>query len=85
MDFLKILAKVLYLILRRLLLPIVWIFKWIGVKPRNVVSTFTLTLCFIFKEAVDARFGPLGVLGMWVVGMLFAFLFLLWGNEFEEA
>ena len=83
-EMVKASVRGLYFVLRAVFLPFVWILGTVGVKAPRVVSTFTLSLCFILSEPVAAGFGAPAVIAMFVAGGLLAFLFLIWGNEFEE-
>ena len=84
METVKISARGLYFVFRAVFLPFVWIFETVGVKAPKVVSTFTLSLCGILSQTVAADLGAPAVIAMFLVGGLLAFLFLIWGNEFEE-
>jgi hypothetical protein len=81
---LKALAKVLYLLARSILWPLLLLLRFTGVcRERLVASLTSLAVLFLIFPFVATHFG--GNLGLLVLGLgvTVAYLFALWGHEFE--
>jgi hypothetical protein len=80
----KAVVKVLYVSLRFLFLPLILVFRLAGLRPETVVATYTLCLFFIILPMAQARIGLGLALALTAAGVLLAYLFLVWGKEFER-
>jgi hypothetical protein len=82
MNRVKALVRVLYLLVRFVSLPLILLLRPTGIARDRLVVSFT-SFAVLLLFLTSARFSPnvgLAVLG---VGALLAYLFAMWGKEFE--
>ncbi len=84
MNPLKALVRPLYALARLIFSPLLFLFRSTGIlRERLVASLTSLAVLFLIFPLVATHFG--GNLGLLVLGLgvTLAYLFALWGHEFE--
>jgi hypothetical protein len=80
----KAIVKVIYVLLRFIFLPVIWLCRPYGLRTETMVATCTLgVVVFVIPRIVLARFGFGLEAAVMAVGTLLAYSFMVWGKEFE--
>jgi hypothetical protein len=85
MRALKRITRQIYLTIRFLFFPLLWLFRPTGLRPESIVAISTVAVfIFVIQPIVAARLGAGYAVGTTGAGAVLAYLFLMWGKEFEH-
>jgi hypothetical protein len=80
----KTIVKVIYVLLRFIFLPIIWLFRPTGMRTETIVASCLVgVVVFAIPRIVPARLGFGFEVAAIAVGTVLAYSFMVWGRDFE--